>query len=106
MKHLLSVVILLARLHGAGPLAEEANDPAVSRDGRWLAYISDSGGLWIRPFAGGKARQLAEQASAPAFSPDGTTPAYRGEANGGGVYVLRFKGGSTRLPARGRHRPR
>ena len=106
MKHLLAVVILLARLHGAAPLAEEANDPAVSRDGRWLAYISDSGGLWIRPFAGGKARQLAEQASAPAFSPDGTTLAYRGEANGGGVYVLRVKGGSARLLALGGHRPR
>lgn len=78
-------------------------DPAVSRDGRWLAYVADSGGLWIRPYSGGNARQLVSPASAPAFSPDGTTLAYRGKD---GVYVLPIMGGKPRLLAVGGERPR
>jgi len=84
-------------------MVEEALDPAVSQDGRWLAYVSDRGGLWVRPFAGGKARQLAEAASAPAFSPDGALLAYRGAD---GVYVRPIEGGSPRLLAAGGQRPR
>lgn len=37
--------------------------PAISPDGEWIAYLSDRHGfnqLWIRPFAGGEARQLAD----------------------------------------------
>ena len=86
-----------------------AIDPAVSSDGRWLAFASDRGGLWIRSFSGGSARQLKDglsDASEPAFSPDGTTLAFRSEANGGGVYLQRLDGGSPRLLAPGGHRPR
>ncbi|MEO7653648.1 MAG: hypothetical protein ABIZ80_24580, partial [Bryobacteraceae bacterium] len=73
-----------------------ATDPAVSADGRWLASASDRGGqgflhLWVRPFAGGEARQLTAGSNddhAPVFSPDGSMLAYRGEANGGGIYLV------------------
>ena len=99
------------------PLSEEhslALDPAVSNDGRWLAFASDRGGagflqLWLRPFSGGNARQLTEGSSdahQPTFSPDGSMLAYRGEANGGGVYLLRLDGGLPRLLVPGGHRPR
>ena len=55
----------------AEPLMKEpglATDPAISADGRWLAYASDRGGsrslnLWLRPLAGGDARKLTEEAS-------------------------------------------
>jgi len=103
VKYFLAAVILLTPSFAAEPLAEEALDPAVSRDGRWLAYVSDRGGLWVRPFAGGNARQFAEQASEPAFSPDGSTLAYRGKE---GVYLRQVEGGSPRLLAPGGHRPR
>jgi dipeptidyl aminopeptidase/acylaminoacyl peptidase len=51
--------------------------PAVSPDGEWLAYLSDASGfhqLWIRPRAGGEARQvtdLPEPVGAFAFNPKG-----------------------------------
>jgi len=83
-----------------------ATDPAVSADGRWLAFASDRGGsgflhLWVRPFDGGEARQLTEGANddrEPVFSPDGSMLAYRGEANGGGVYLIPVEAGRLRRP--------
>ncbi|MDP9837070.1 dipeptidyl aminopeptidase/acylaminoacyl peptidase [Neorhizobium huautlense] len=51
--------------------------PAVSPDGQWLAYLSDATGfhqLWIKPLAGGEARQvtdLPEPVGAFAFNPKG-----------------------------------
>jgi Tol biopolymer transport system component len=91
-----------------------AIDPAVSADGRWLAYASDRGGsrflnLWLRPLAGGEPRRLTNEASdhrEPAFSPDGRTIAYRSEAKGGGLYLLSIDGGRSRLLLPGGHRPR
>jgi dipeptidyl aminopeptidase/acylaminoacyl peptidase len=52
--------------------------PAVSPDGRWLAYLSDCTGfnqIWIRPLAGGEARQITampEPVGTFAFNPKGT----------------------------------
>jgi len=98
-------------------LADEpglAADPAISADGRWLAYASDRGGsgflhLWLRPLEGGEARRLtagSRDNREPTFSPDGRTLAYRSEADGGGVYVIPVgRGGSRLLAPRGR-RPR
>ncbi len=86
-----------------------AMDPAVSSDGRWLAFSSDRGGLWLRALAGGSAHALKDglsDAREPAFSPDGMALAYRSEANGGGVYLQRLDGGSPGLLAPGGHRPR
>ena len=130
MKRLLAVLLLVlscggpSRVSGAGPaipdpvpLAEEhslALDPAVSNDGRWLAFASDGGRpgvlrLWLRPLAGGSTRQLTADASdarEPSFSPDGNILAYRGESGGGGVYLLRLDGSPPRLLASGGRRPR
>jgi Tol biopolymer transport system component len=98
-------------------LADESGlsiDPAISADGRWLAFSSDRGGagflnLWMRPLDGGDPRRLTEEASdhlQPTFSPDGATLAYRSESLGGGVYFVSVSGGSPRLLAQGGRRPR
>ncbi|MBL8211960.1 MAG: PD40 domain-containing protein [Bryobacterales bacterium] len=84
-------------------LVTVGQDPAVSRDGRWLAYVADTGGLWIRAYSGGDPRQVAAQGSAPAFSPDGGSLAFRGKD---GVYVSAVAGGRSRLVASGGERPR
>lgn len=101
----------------AEPVVQEpglATDPAISADGRWLAYASDRGGsrslnLWLRPLAGGDPHKLTEETSdqhEPAFSPDGVTLAYRSEAGEGGIYLMPVKGGKPRLLVRGGRRPR
>ncbi len=99
------------------PLLNEpglTRDPAISADGRRLAYASDRDGsaflqLWMRPFSGGETRKLTEGShdnSEPAFSPDGRTLAYRSEASGGGVYMIPVEGGRPRLLAQDGRRPR
>jgi Tol biopolymer transport system component len=91
-----------------------STDPAISADGRWLAFASDRGGsgflnLWVRTLSGGDARRLTEEAIdhvQPAFSPDGATLAYRREGRSAGVYVISMNGGAPRLLAEGGRRPR
>jgi serine/threonine-protein kinase len=56
--------------------------PAVSPDGRWLAYVSSETGedqVWARPFVGaGTAVQVSESGGTePAWSPDGKRIYYR-----------------------------
>ncbi|MBS1826793.1 MAG: PD40 domain-containing protein [Acidobacteria bacterium] len=89
-------------------------DPAVSADGRWIAFASTGESsrqfhIWIRPLEGGNARQITSGShddSQPAFSPDGRMVAYRSEAGGGGIYVVPTAGGKPRLLAAGGRRPR
>ncbi|UIK08855.1 alpha/beta hydrolase family protein [Neorhizobium galegae] len=56
---------------------QSVKSPAVSPDGQWLAYLSNATGfsqLWVRPFAGGPARQVTampEPIGAFAFNPKG-----------------------------------
>ena len=97
-----------ARITSEGGLS---TDPAVSRDGKWLAYASDRGGngylnLWIHPLAGGAPRRLTTGDAddhRPAFSPDGLTLAFRSERGEGGIYTVPVAGGEPRLLApRGR----
>ncbi|MDQ2900302.1 MAG: winged helix-turn-helix domain-containing protein [Acidobacteriota bacterium] len=81
-----------------------ATDPAVSPDGKLLAYASDRGAqnlnVWVRQLApGGKAVQLTHEdsdAHQPWFSPDGTTIVYRSERDGGGLYVIPSIGGEPK----------
>jgi len=53
------------------------SNPALSPNGRWLAFVSDQTGnreIWVMPAAGGVAKQLTNHPSAdysPAWSPDG-----------------------------------
>ncbi|CDZ38139.1 S9 family peptidase [Neorhizobium galegae] len=56
---------------------QSVRSPAVSPDGQWLAYLSNATGfnqLWVRPLAGGPARQVTampEPIGAFAFNPKG-----------------------------------
>jgi Tol biopolymer transport system component len=113
-------LLLAAQMNAADaftPLVNEpgwSTDPAISADGRWLAYTSDRGGssslqIWIQPLAGGSPRRLTEGSvdnREPAFSPDGKTLAYRSEAHGGGVYAIAVEGGKPRLLGPRGRRPR
>ncbi|MCZ2146506.1 MAG: hypothetical protein LC126_01875 [Bryobacterales bacterium] len=91
-----------------------AKNPAISADGRLVAFVADRDGsgiehLWVRPLAGDGPRQLTtgkHNDHEPAFSPDGRTLAYVSEANGGGIYLIPAAGGKPRLFAQGGRRPR
>ena len=76
-------------------------DPAISRDGKMIAYAAAVGGfdkdIWVQQVAGGKAIQIThekEGAVAPAFSPDGSQIAY---SSRGGIYEMPALGGDARL---------
>jgi Tol biopolymer transport system component/serine/threonine protein kinase len=86
-------------------------DPALSPDGKLLAYASDRSGegsldIWIQQMAGGEPLRLTKgpaDDSQPCFSPDGSTIAFRSERAGGGLYLIPTLGGEPRLFAeRGR----
>lgn len=75
--------------------------PAISADGRLLAFASDRAGLgnldiWVRQLAGGEPIQITRDPADeydPAFSPDGTKIAFRSDREGGGIYVTSALGG-------------
>jgi serine/threonine-protein kinase len=61
----------------ANPEADE-DSPAISPDGRWIAYVSDESGrqeIYVRPFPNTQDRRIQVSSGgglAPAWSPDGT----------------------------------
>jgi serine/threonine protein kinase len=83
-------------------------DPALSVDGKLLAYASDRAGqgnldIWVRHIAGGEPmRRTTDPADdhQPAFSPDGSQIAFRSERNPPGVYVTSTLGGEPPLRQR------
>jgi serine/threonine protein kinase len=88
-------------------------DPALSPDGKLVAYASDratDGNLdvWVQQVSGGGAVRLTNSPAddhQPDFSPDGTRIAFRSERDGGGIYIIPALGASEpRLIAeRGQH---
>ncbi len=88
--------------------------PALSPDGRLLAYASDRAGngdldIWVQQIPGGTPLRLTDDPaddSTPDFSPDGNQVVFRSERNGGGIYLVPALGGPARLIAPDGRRPR
>jgi eukaryotic-like serine/threonine-protein kinase len=83
--------------------------PALSRDGKFLAFASDRPDeknlhIWVRQLGGGgQAIQLTHGQSddvEPDFSPDGASIAFRSHRAGGGIYIVPTLGGEARLLAK------
>jgi eukaryotic-like serine/threonine-protein kinase len=87
--------------------------PALTPDGKLLAYASDRGGegnldIWVQQIGSGAPIQLTRHPAddrAPAFSPDGTKIAFRSERDGGGIYVIPALGGEERMIVERGHDP-
>jgi Tol biopolymer transport system component len=86
--------------------------PALSSDGRMLAYASDGGHdgaqlqIWVQPLPGTPipVTQCARPCGEPAFSADGTAVAYTAwEDTGQNVYEVPVRGGQPRLLRRNAH---
>jgi eukaryotic-like serine/threonine-protein kinase len=89
--------------------------PAVSKDGKWIAFASDRNGpgrfsIWVTPAEGGAAaRQVTDDDandSEPAFSPDARHIVFRSDRAGGGIYIVPVSGGQPSLIAARGRRPR
>ena len=89
-------------------------DPALSPDGRLVAYASDRAGadnldIWVKQVEGGDPLRLTSDSAdeyEPSFSPDGNRIVFRSQRDGGGIYTIPSLGGEPRLIAKGGREPR
>lgn len=86
--------------------------PAISQDGRLLAFASDRSGegnldIWVQHVGGGEPIRLTQHEADdydPEFSPDAAKIAFRSDREGGGIYLVSSLGGGAQLIApRGRN---
>lgn len=88
------------------PDGEYSGSPAISRDGKLLAYSSEKNGicdLYVKQIAGGQPIRLTFDGAGntmPDFSPDGSKIVFRSNRDGGGIYEIGVFGGEGRLLAR------
>jgi Tol biopolymer transport system component len=88
-----------------------STSPALSPDGRLLAYSSDRGGgntldIWVQQVAGGDAIRLTRHPAPdvqPHFSPDGSQIVF--SRVGDGIYLVPSLGGTERLLVKGGSMP-
>jgi eukaryotic-like serine/threonine-protein kinase len=87
--------------------------PAISPDGRLIAYASNraAGGdldIWVQQATGTPLRITDDPSDdvTPDFSPDGTQIVFRSERGGGGIYIAPALGGTARLIAAEGRQPR
>ena len=88
--------------------------PAISRDGKLLAFASDRAkgdnlDIWVQQVGGREPLRLTQDPadeSDPAFSPDDAMIAFRSEKDRGGVYIVPALGGTPVLLAAGGRNPR
>jgi serine/threonine protein kinase/Tol biopolymer transport system component len=81
--------------------------PAISPDGKILAFASDRSGdgnldIWVQPVHDGAPVRMTHHAAddiAPSISADGSRVAFQSSRDGGGVYVIPTLGGEERLIA-------
>ena len=100
---LAAAVSLRATAPVADPPADAARpsfaEPALSRDGREVAFVS-GGDVWTVPSEGGEARLLVSNPayeSHPVYAPDGRSIAFVSTRTGGGdIYRLDFATGELR----------
>jgi Tol biopolymer transport system component len=91
-----------------------SGSPALSRDGKLVAYSSDRSldgerDLYIKQVAGGQPIRLTSDGAGnttPDFSPDGSKIVFRSNRDGGGIYEIPAFGGEVRLLARDGINPR
>ncbi len=83
--------------------------PAISPDGKLIAYSTYRGGnldVYLRQLSGQQTVRLTQDPAPdwfPCFSPDGLKVVFRSERNGGGLYVVETLGGAEKKIAdRGR----
>src|SRR5207244_9612836 len=78
--------------------------PAISQDGKLVAYASDRAGtsnleLYVQQVSGGRPLRLTDHPAddyLPSFSPDSSQIVFRSERDGGGIYIVPALGGEGR----------